>query len=585
MSLFDLSTLSAFHFLRPWVLLALLLLPALYWLGRRAQAQRGAWARLVDPALQRFVLTTSVDGETRRRWPAYWLTGLLIVALAGPAWEQLPQPVFTQQHPVVIALDLSQSMTAQDILPTRLQVAKIKLRDVLRQRRDGQTALVAFAGDAFLVTPLTDDTRTIVSMLPSLTPRTMPSQGSRLAPPIQMATRLLDQAGGEPGEIVVITDGVSDESDARTASREAREVGHRVSLIAVGTAQGGLVRDTRGEFLRDRRGEMVMASVNRALLEDIAADGGGTLFDTTLSDAEIESLLSRPLGDYSAALNEQQFATDLWHEQGPLLVLLCLPFVALWFRRGTLFCAVLASVLLTPPPAQAGLWDDLWERPDQQGQTAFDDERYARASSLFEHQRWKAASLYRAQEYAQSAEALSGLDTPADNYNRGNALAKAQNIDDAIKAYERTLTQQPDHDDARFNLELLKQLQDSQENEQEQQEDGEESSDGDQSDGESQDNGDGQDSDADSGESQDGEPEGEQNEEPKNAESQTEEEREAEQREMQAQLSEQMTEEEQQQAVEQWLQRIPDDPGGLLRRKFKRQYRDRGEPRRSGEQW
>ena len=583
-----LQGIGGLHFVRPWILLALLVLPLAYWLLRFARTQRGAWARLVDPGLQRYVLTTSLE-QRGHKLSALWylLAALLILALAGPTWERLPQPVFSQQRPVVIALDLSQSMHAQDLIPSRLQVAKIKLQDLLRKRRDGQTALIAFAGDAFLVTPLTDDTRTIVSMLPSLTPRIMPVQGSRLAPALTLAGNLLDQAGGEAGEVIFITDGISDDEDAETAARQLARKGHRVSVISVGTSQGGLIKDVRGEFLRDRRGNMVMAPVDSSELRSLSSAGGGLFYDTTLSDQNMDDMLERPLSGYAAASSDQEFTTDLWREQGPLLVLLCLPFLAFVFRRGVLL-GVVAFMIMPQSYVEAGVWDDAWSRRDQQGQAAFANEEYERAAKLFEQSQWQAAALYRAENYAESAAVLDGIDIPQANFNRGNALAKAQEFKAAIKAYERTLEQQPDHEDAQFNLDLLKQMQQQQqqsEDQQQEQQDGDQQQESDQQqdgEGESQEQQDSdQDAEAEQNESQDSEEQDAQEQE-----GQSDEEREAEQQQMQAQMAEQMTEEEQQQAVEQWLRRIPDDPGGLLRRKFKRQYRERGPaPRRPGEEW
>ncbi|MFK8028702.1 MAG: VWA domain-containing protein [Gammaproteobacteria bacterium] len=582
-----LDALSNFRFIRPLVLLGLALLPVAFFVLHRANVQRGAWAQLIDPALQRFVLTTSLQRKGKSRsWLAYLLAALLIIALAGPTWEQLPQPVYTQQQPVVIALDLSQSMNAQDLIPTRLQVAKIKLRDMLRKRRDGQTALITFAGDAFLVTPLTDDTQTIVSMLPSLTPRIMPSQGSRIEPALVMAGNLLNQAGSEPGEVILITDGASDGASAEDMASQLARDGHRVSVVAVGTSQGGLIKNNRGEFLRDRRGEMVMAPLQLDPLRNIAASGGGVLFNSSVTDEQLDKMLTRDVSGFAdATSSDQEFTTDLWREQGPLLVLLCLPFIALAFRRGVLLCVV--AFVIMPPPAEAGIWSDAWKRRDQQGQAAFEKGEYELASELYQEQQWKAAALYRAGKFADSAAMLEGIDSPEANYNRGNALAKAEEIDGAIKAYERTLVQQPEHEDAEFNLALLKQKQQEQQSEEQQnQEEGDQEQSDQEQPGEDGDSQEKSDSDEQSEQSEQDESEESEEQESEEQESQSEDEREAEQQRMQAELAEQMTEEEQQQAVEQWLQRVPDDPGGLLRRKFKRQYRERGPARRnSGEEW
>ena len=331
-----------------------------------------------------------------------------------------------------------------------------------------------------------------------------------------------------------------------------------------------------------------MAPLDSDALRSVSNAGGGVLYDSTLTDEQIDQILQRDLTGFAGATSQdQKFTTDLWREQGPLIVLLCFPFVAFAFRRGVLL-GLVAIAIMPQPYVEAGLWNDAWKRRDQQGSSAFTQGEYDRAAELFKQSQWQAAALYRAGKYAQSAAALEGIDTVDANYNRGNALARAQEFKGAIEAYERTLSQQPDHEDAEFNLALLKQAQQEQEQSQEQQQDEQnsdqeqESDDKQQGDGESEEPSEGgEDAEAEQDESQESEEQDAQEQE-----GQSDEEREAEQQQMQAQLAEQMTEEEQQQAVEQWLRRIPDDPGGLLRRKFKRQYRERGPaPRRNGEEW
>ncbi|MDM8563018.1 VWA domain-containing protein, partial [Candidatus Marithioploca araucensis] len=177
----------------------------------------GNWKTVCDPQLLPHLL---LDEEGKRRiWPIYALGigGLLsILALAGPTWERLPQPAFRDQSALVIVLDLSRSMDATDIEPSRLVRARFKVADILKQRKEGQTALIVYAEDAFIVTPLTDDTETIASQLSVLNTSLMPSQGSRVDIALKKAGILLKQAGLKKGNVLLITDGVN-ETRARKA--------------------------------------------------------------------------------------------------------------------------------------------------------------------------------------------------------------------------------------------------------------------------------------------------------------------------------------------------------------------------------
>ncbi|MEX1266721.1 MAG: VWA domain-containing protein, partial [Woeseia sp.] len=151
-----------FHFLRPEWLLALPLVIAVTWLLARRLLAPGSWQGVVDPALVPYVLARSAAPEGAWRWWLMLLAGVLAVtALAGPSWERIEQPVYRSEQSLVVALDLSRSMDAQDLSPSRLTRARLKILDILERRRSGQTALVVYSANAFTVTPLTTDGDTV----------------------------------------------------------------------------------------------------------------------------------------------------------------------------------------------------------------------------------------------------------------------------------------------------------------------------------------------------------------------------------------------------------------------------------------
>jgi Ca-activated chloride channel family protein len=447
-----------FHFLRPGWLVLLPLVPIAVYLFLRARRDRRRWEAVCDPALLPHVLIDRGPG-TRRRWPgvALGLVGVLgITALAGPAWERLPQPVFRAQSALVVALDLSRSMAAADLTPSRLARATYALRDILEARPDGQTGLVVFAADAFVVSPLTDDIVTIEAQLPALEPGIMPAQGSRPERAVALASGLLEQAGAGRGDILLLTDGAADPDAVEAAARAAAAAGYAVSVLAVGTAAGAPIPAPEGGFVTDAGGGIVVPRLDEDALRGVARAGGGSY--VSLEDGpQVLATLGARWQPGREAGEETGLVTDSWLDRGPWLAALIVPFAVLGFRRGVLTLAACALLPLAPE-ARAAEWDGLWLRPDQQGAAAMAEGDPERAQRLFEDRRWRAAAAYRAGDYAAAAEALEGLEDADSLYNRGNALARAGRLGDALASYEQALALAPEHEDARHNRDLLREL-------------------------------------------------------------------------------------------------------------------------------
>lgn len=586
---------SEFHFLRPLWLLALPAVAALIVGLLRARHSSRGWKAVCDAQLLPFVL--AAQRETQRRSSAPWLVGmtgsLLIIALAGPTWERLPQPVFRDQSALVIALDLSRSMDAGDLKPSRLIRARHKITDILRARQAGQTALLVYAGEAFTVTPLTDDADTILNQLASLDTGMMPSQGSRADLALAAAADLLQQAGATRGDILLVTDGI--EGDALASQLDSlRKQGHRLSILGTGSQQGAPIPVAEGGFLKDAQGSIVVPRLDAAALQRWAQRGGGRYAAIRPDDHDIQYLFAgRTTGNLDQAEQASGLQSEQWREQGPWLILLVIPLAALAFRRGVL---VLLLPLLMPVPesAHAVDWGSLWSRPDQQGMRALEEGEATDAAQYFEDPQWKAAAQYRAGLYEQAAASLEPVKTPDALYNRGNALARLGQHPQAMASYQQALELDPDHEDARYNLELLQQQQ--QQSEQDSQDSQDASGAGDQQPGDQQHAG--SDSEqpqsaeqaaseaadqegAQQASSADDETRADQGKDEGDAQTSSMQETQASEQRGEtdnadmASIGEQHTEEASDPATEQWLRRIPDDPGGLLRRKFLYQYQQR----------
>jgi len=428
--------LASLHLLRPWWLLGLLLVPLLAWWWRSRARRRSAWQEAVDPHLLPHLVEAG-DASPRTRWTrscALLAAALALMALAGPSVRKIEHPLWQAQAPLVVALDLSPSALARDLPPSRLAQARAKIATLLRERAGGQVALVVFADDAYTVAPLTADAANVALFLDALAPDIMPGDGGRTEAPradraIAWSQRLLRNGGFDRGDIVLLTDRA--DGDALAEAARARLAGYRVSALGLGRAQGG-VFDTPAGLGR--------ASLDAASLQRLATSGGGSYRQLTAGNTDLRALgVLDPRSEGATGARGATVAS--WRDDGywllPLVMLLALPL----FRRGGALAAVLALSLGLPihqaqaqAPAQPSD-GDLWRRADQQA--------WAR--------RQDGVAAYRRQQYDAAIAAFSRDPSATGQYNLGNALAKAGRYDEAIAAYDRALKQQPRMDDAIAN--------------------------------------------------------------------------------------------------------------------------------------
>jgi Ca-activated chloride channel family protein len=592
--------LADFHWIRPAWLLTIPVVVVIAVLLARRQLGSGNWRTIIDPALLPHVLSRTPGRGTDYRWLLLGLCGILAAAaLAGPAWQRIDQPVFRAEQALVIALDLSRSMDAQDIEPSRLARAKLKIFGILERRQSGQTALLVYTANAFTVTPLTDDTDTIAALVNSVTTDIMPSRGSYPEVGIRKGQSLLEQAGVGFGEVMLVADGGASPA-AEKAARDLRSAGYTLSVLGVGTREGAPIPRVAGGFVTDNRGKIAVARLEERGLKDLAAEGGGRFAVLSADNSDLDHLLSGEASAPAASAEDGSLATDQWREEGPWLVLLLLPLVALAFRKGWVLVLVVFIAPL-PRPAQASLWEDLWFNTDQQAQRALQAGSPADAAALFDDTEWRGVARYQAGDYAGSAAEFAESGDTRNLYNLANAMAQQGEFDAAMDAYEQVLEMDPGHEDAQYNLELVKGIKDQQEQEQQSQGDDQQSTEnpggeGEESDGESQ-----QDQEGSEGNSE-SQPADESDSSQRGEEEMSEEDLQALQEELQraaeeaeqgkqpeqlseAELAELREQQEQQQAMEQWLRRIPDDPGGLLRRKFRYQYQRYGKDQEGRDVW
>lgn len=471
-----------FHFLRPQWLYALVPLLLLWFMIRRIAKTRSGWQSVLAKHLYQHVI---IEGQQGSNGNPLWLLAIAWViatfALAGPSWEKLPQPVYQLNAGKVVVLDMSMSMRATDISPDRLTRAKYKAIDLIQQTSEGEIGLVAYAGDAFTISPLSSDAQNLTTLLPSLSPEIMPVAGSDPYSGLKMAAELLENAGFVEGDIYWLTDGVEMAQVAELRTLLA-QMPYRLSVLAVGSEDGAPIQLLNGDFLKDRTGAIVIPKLDSAMLEGLSRSTGGAFSMITSDDTDIARLTDLNLNQRQSKdpqESKDKFG-DKFKEAGPFFVLVLIPIALIGFRRGYLFSVLVlsGSMLLTPPPVKASPWQDLWKTEDQQAAQAYNQGNLEDAAQQFEDPMWKGVAHYKNGHYEEALAAFSQVEGVDATYNRANALAKLGQLDEAIAAYEQVLEAQSEHLDAQTNKHLVEQLkaqQEQQDQEQnQQQQDGDE---------------------------------------------------------------------------------------------------------------
>ncbi|MDF1641386.1 VWA domain-containing protein, partial [Thalassolituus oleivorans] len=463
-----LVTLSDFHFLRPmWLLLFIPAVIAFVMLLKQRLGE-GDWQQVVDPALRAYVLDRAPKQSTKSgHWWILiaWLVATL--ALSGPTWQRIPVPVMKNQDALVILMDMSLSMGSQDIKPSRAIRSVQKVTDIIRERKDGLTAVIAYSGDAHTVTPFTDDGETIEHLLPSLTPEIMPKLGSRPDKAIKLAQELMTNANIRKAQFLLLTDGIQPNDVTRIKDLLGENT--PLAVIAIGTAEGAPVSLGDQGFLRDNDGNIVLPRLDTAPLNELRAQANVPWLPLAFDDRDWKTLLkSEVTANNEEADSNRNTQYDQWHDAGFWLIFLLLPIALITFRRGVVFTIVLIPALWSQP-SDAFEWQDLWKTPDQQGQDLIATDPNS-AAEKFDDPSWKGSALYKSGDYKGAIDQFSQDGTAKGKYNQGNALAQTGDLDKAIEAYDEVIERADANSqlaqDAKANRQLVEKIKEQQEKQQ-----------------------------------------------------------------------------------------------------------------------
>ncbi|MFB9136562.1 vWA domain-containing protein, partial [Vibrio olivae] len=437
-----------FTFLYPWALISLIPLAlVVLWIKLRPRQHS-----LIAPHIAKAI------GIENRQHQSQLLSGITLfwllatLALAGPSWEHAKRPSYQSGQARVLVMDMSLSMYATDLKPNRLTQARYKAMDLLKQWREGSTGLIAYAADAYTISPLTSDTQTIVNQIPNLSPDIMPYPGANAGQGVKLAIEMLKNAGLERGDIVLMTDDL-DSQEVNDIQQLLSNERWQLSILGVGTESGAPIVQQDGSLLKDNHNSTVIAKANFANMGHLAQSVNGIFVPIQLDSKDINTIthFTQHLSTH-AKKNQDQSVDDVVNNGYWLVLLLLLPALGL-FRRGLIFTLIwLALPLTTPNQAQASAW----KNQDQQGYELFNAKQYKQAEQTFKNPEWKGIAQYKAGEFEKAIESLQGIDTPRAQYNLGNAYAQAKQFQKAIDSYKHALKTQPNNQDAQHNLEIVK---------------------------------------------------------------------------------------------------------------------------------
>ena len=452
-----------FEFIRPAVLWLLIPSIALFFVAL-IKHKKTTSEHLIAPHLAQFIMSESNTKTNQPLWLVALFCSLGILFSAGPSFEKKQVPVFQSKSARVIVMDMSYSMYSTDILPNRLLQSRFKALDMIDLFKEGDTALVAYAGTAYTISPLTNDATTLANLIPSLSPEIMPDKGSNVLAGLDMAKELLTQAGYVDGDIILVTDGI-EQQELSEVSDFTNNTQYRLSIYGVGTSQGAPIKLPEGGFLKDTYGQIVVPKLNTSQLKNLATSSGGKFASYQPSSADIA--IFSPSNN-SELLKDEKQSHALWRiDAGIYGLLLLLPLGLYLFRRSALVGAFLIFSFLPQQNAFAVELPSILKNTDQRALDAYQNKDYDSASAAQSTQ-LKGSALYQQGDYEAAINQFSNDKSATGFYNYANALAKAGKLEESVEAYKQALALQDDFTEASENQALVEQLLNQQKDKQDQ---------------------------------------------------------------------------------------------------------------------
>ncbi len=314
----ELAQLQYFHFIRPYWLVLLVPFFYLVWFQYRKTDLRSQWRAFFPEHLLKHMI---VKGSQRRIFSPLWIfpiIGILLsAALAGPSWERRPSPYSEDSAALVIAIDLSESMSQSDVQPSRLQRAKQKIQDLLEKRGDAYTALLAYSGSAHTVLPLCNDSDVLAYYVDALDVGILPREGKAPESVLPILQAIFEQTES-PATVLFINDGAT-ELSAQPFSDFFEDSKHQLLIWGIGSNESA--SDTFASNI---------VPLQEQTLKSLATAGGGYYQPLTVDKTDVEAIYRRINNAFLAAEDESR----PWLDAGYSLVWPLAMLYLFWFRRG-----------------------------------------------------------------------------------------------------------------------------------------------------------------------------------------------------------------------------------------------------------
>jgi Ca-activated chloride channel family protein len=405
------------------------------------------WKKVIAPHLRPYVIQKGSEHIKKRlQWLLFFIITIAILGLAGPTWKRIELPGKTLETPLVILMDLSSSMMATDIQPSRLERSKFKITDFLKEKPGARISLIAYAGTAHTVVPLTRDYNIISSHVNSLSPDVMPVRGDNLGDALILAdtvTRLTNA----PGTVMLITDDLTEES-FQLLQQYVSQGKNKVVILPMNTAGGADVRDASGKKVR--------SALNTKIVQKLSTIDGIEILTLTLDKSDME-LLAEAVSKNLEFKEKDEEKVDEWQDMGLWLVIPFAFLLLLWFRKGWVVYSMLVLVSISSCDSDVE-FQDLWYTKDYQAQQLYDRGEYEQAAELYEDPLHKGVAYYKAGNYEQAIQEFERDTTAMGAYNLGLAYFKNGDYAAAQFAFGLAAEIDPDMDKAQQNQGLMQQM-------------------------------------------------------------------------------------------------------------------------------
>lgn len=435
-----------FHLLRPewlWAFIPVALIAFLIVFTNREDKK---WKKVIAPALQPFMFTKEKRSSLTFPLIAFVIImSIGILALSGPSWNKVEVPGAKSEAVLMIAVDCSLSMMAEDIQPNRLERAKFKIRDLLDANPGSRVSLYAWSGTAHTVVPMCSDYRLVTHHLESLSPGIMPVQGTNLSMLMEMADSTLNKVLA-PSTLLLVTDVIQDDQ-VPLLENFVDNTSHRIEILTMATQQGAQIPlNERKVPAMDANGNIVISSLNSNVLFELQKNSKINVNTLTLDNSDMELIAGNIRKNLNFQADDEE-SEEQWKDMGFLLVILLVLLMPFWFRKGWMIQYSWIPLLLLMSSCTGNLsWSDLWYSQDYQGQMLYDKENFEQAGNTFESSFHQGVAYYKAGNFDAAAQAFAKDSTANSLFNLGLSYTQLGQYAQALQVLELAAEKDPDNE-------------------------------------------------------------------------------------------------------------------------------------------